>query len=661
MDEFIRAVVQGVPIGGVFALVAVGFVLTYKTSGVFNLAFGGQAFASAALYFKLHVIEQWPQWISLVLSVFVLAPLIGLALERVIFRHLRGASDLARLVVSIGMLVLIPAVMKEALNIETVAKHPVGIFPEGLYVYRLFGRYPVSRDEISQVVFVVIAALVLAALFRFTALGLQMRAVVESSRMTELAGIRSDRVTAFSWALSSTFAGLAGVLIAPRYATVNESYFFVLVVAGIAAAAIGGLTNLPRSLAGGFALGIAAILLRTYLPQDSIIARQIQPALPFVVLFGVVLLWKDRATVSDPLATVDPPLPTSAGDDRGPLLLWGTRGFWTVILGLMAMHALVWGNEFRTTLYTQAVIYAVIFLSVTVFTGIAGEISLCQSSFAAIGAFATMQLAERFGVSVIGGALIGAAIAALVGAILALPLMRLGGIWLALATLAFALLFESVIVNFDWVGGAVPLPKVPRPLIGAIDFERERTFFVLCVVVLLLVAFVVVRVRNGTTGMFLAAMRGSETAIASIGVSRARLRVTAFALSAAIAGLGGGLLAMYSSTITYTSDFGPFVGLFWVVLVVNLSTRTIEGAMQAAAGFILFPEYILKPLHLGGAYQYIFFGIGAITFARHPEGILEFQKRRSMNAVQRRLDRRAGGGDSTVSPPADASKFGSAS
>ncbi len=661
MDGFIRAIIQGVPIGGVFALVAVGFVLTYKTSGVFNLAFGGQAFASAALYFKLHVIEEWPQWISLVLSVFVLAPLVGLILERVIFRHLRNASDLARLVVSIGMLVLIPAVMKEILDIATVVKHPVGILPDGLHPYQLFGRYPVSRDEISQVVFAVLAALLLAALFRFTALGLQMRAVVESARMTELAGIRSDRITAFSWALSSTFAGLAGVLIAPRYTTVNETYFFVLVVAGIAAAAIGGLTSLPRSLGGGFALGVTAILLRTYLPQDSIIANQIQPALPFIVLFCVVLFWKDRATVSDPLATVDPPPPSSASDDRGALLTWGTRGFWSVVLGLMAMHALVWGNEFRTTLYTQAVIYAIIFMSVTVFTGIAGEISLCQSSFAAIGAFATMQFADRFGVSVIGGAFIGAMIAALVGAALALPLMRLGGIWLALATLAFALLFESVIVNFDWVGGLVPLPKVPRPLLGTIDFENERTFFVLCVVALLLVAFVVVRVRNGTTGLFLTAMRGSETAIASIGVSRARLRVTAFALSAGIAGLGGGLLGMYSSTISYSSDFGPFIGLFWLVLVVNLSTRTVEGAMQAAAGFVLFPEYILKPLDLGGAYQYIFFGIGAITFARHPEGILEFQKRRSMNSIQRRIDRRSGRSSSSEMPSVDTPTMGTTS
>ena len=134
-----------------------------------------------------------------------------------------------------------------------------------------------------------IILLLLVALFRFTALGRRMRAVVESPRMTELAGVNADRVSAFSWALSSTFAGLAGVLLAPRFANLDQTFFFELVVVAIAAAALGKLVSLPRALLGGLLLGMLAIQLQTFLPTEgswSILKANLGPALPFIVLFG---------------------------------------------------------------------------------------------------------------------------------------------------------------------------------------------------------------------------------------------------------------------------------------------------------------------------------------------------------------------------------------
>ena len=151
-----------------------------------------------------------------------------------------------------------------------------------------------SRNELTQIVVAVGGALLLAALFRFTSLGLAMRAVVESPRMTELAGIDADRVSAFAWALSSTFAGLAGVLIAPRFDTLDQADFFELVVVAIAAAAIGRLVSLPRALFGGFVLGIFITLFTTFLPREgswSILKHNLTPALPFLVLFGVLVFW----------------------------------------------------------------------------------------------------------------------------------------------------------------------------------------------------------------------------------------------------------------------------------------------------------------------------------------------------------------------------------
>ena len=108
MTEFISYIVQGIPIGCVFALVATGLVLTYKTSGVFNLAFGAQAFVAAAVYYELRVLNTWPTVPALVLVVLVISPMFGLLLELLIFRHLRTASPIAKLVSSLGLLVAVP-------------------------------------------------------------------------------------------------------------------------------------------------------------------------------------------------------------------------------------------------------------------------------------------------------------------------------------------------------------------------------------------------------------------------------------------------------------------------------------------------------------------------------------------------------------------------
>jgi len=240
-------------------------------------------------------------------------------------------------------------------------------------------------------------------------------------------------------------------------------------------------------------------------------------------------------------------------------------------------------------------------------------------------------------VSVLLTILAGAVLAAIVGALLAVPVLRLGGIYLALATFAFALMFESIFVPLGWVGGGVNPIKVPRPTIGPIDFASNKSFFFLCLGVLAVVGILVIFVRGGTTGRFLDALRGSETAAQAIGINPARARILAFALSAGIAGLGGGLMAT-STGFAQPADYASFLGLYWVVLVVTLGSRTVEGAIQAGIGFVIVDE-ILKRIGINSSWEPILFGLGAITYAKHPEGILEFQKRQSMARVQQWLDR----------------------
>lgn len=669
-EDIFRAILQGTPPGAVYALIALGFVLTYKTSGVFNLAFGAQAYVSAALFF--HAREEWG-WATapaLILSVFVLAPLIGLLLERLIFRHLRTASAVAKLVVTIGLSVALPALFGLIVDFQAVAgRTPEGIVPDGASVfYDPFGVYAFSRDELVALGVAVVGMLGLAALFRFTALGLAMRAVVESPRMTELAGIRSDRVSAFAWALSSVFAGMAGVLIAPRFNTLVAADYFNLVVVAIAAAALGRLVSLPRALAGGLALGIFIALLNTFLPRWSAdnawlqaIQENLTPAVPFVVLFGVLVLWPAigrTREAADPLASVDPPPPSLAATTRSAGMTVATRVFALGFFLVVSLVVFFRADDSWIFLVTQAVILATIFLSITVITGFAGQISLCQGAFAAIGGFTVFQFVDRYDTSVLVAAFIGAAVAAACGALLSLPVLRLGGIWFAIATLAFAFFFDAVMVKLSWIGGGdtalLEGTRVPRPTIGPWDFANDLSFLALAVVVFVLVGMAVIQIREGTVGRTLRALRGSEVAAASIGISPARARIVAFGVSAFIAGLGGAMLAMQQQNVNYPSNFAPFAAMFWLVLVVALGSRTVEGAAIAGASFALFAPLVLRgdlfawilrsPDRIPGVFpispewRFVLFGLLAIQFAHHPEGLVENGKRQWM----RRLDRRAG-------------------
>ncbi len=658
IQELLTRIVFGMSYGCVYALLAVGLVLTYKTSGVFNLAYGAQAFVSGAIYYDMRVRDGQPIWVALLVSVFIAAPLLGFLLDRILFRYLRGASPIAKLVTALALLVAIPQILALWFD-ESTASGTQGIIPKGDTTYNPFGDVFVNRNDLATIGITVAAVLLLTLLFRYTSLGLRMRAVVESARLTELAGINADLVAMSSWILCSFLAGLAGVLLAPLFARVSDLSYTTLVVVAISAAVVGSLNSIPLAFAGGLALGIIQQILDRYLPTGSTLASNIRPALPFLALFLVLIFspsLRNRREVTDPLAGVDPPPPALVSTERSAFLTTATRVF-GVVVGLIAAYYIFFhASEVWLDLAIRSAMLSVIFLSITVITGMAGQISLCQATFAGIGACATAQLATGMGMSVLVAMVLAALISALIGALLALPALRLGGIFLSLATFAFALFFDNVMAKFGWIGGGAVPVAAPRPTIGPINFDKsDKAFFILCLAVLVIVALIVLAVRNGTTGRYLDALRGSETAAASIGINASRARITVFALAAGIAGLGGGLFTMYERAANYNPNFVYVQGLIWVVLVVSLGSRTVEGAIQAAAGYYLFQAIVLNNVvpwvtnhvqpwyHMGQPPQtlgIILLTLGAFTYAKHPEGILEFNKRKSLDFVQRQIDKR---------------------
>lgn len=643
MSNLVEYAVRGLPIGCVFALLAVGLVLAYRTSGVFNLAFAAQAYVSAAVFYVVRKEHDWLLLPAALLAIGIVAPALGLLLERAFFRHLRTAPPLARIVTTLGLLVAVPQFVQLWLG-DGSRKNP----PPLWYVRRTDewlwpqgSRFVLDAGQVVTVIAAATVAVGLTVLLRWSSLGLRMRAVVESARMAQLSGVDADRTSMVAWALSSTLAGLTGVLLAPLFAALLPLDFFTLLVAALAACVVGRLVSIPLAFAGGIGLGVLQAVVAGVLPTNSVLATGLRPALPFVVLFALLLARPPRLgehVGSDPLAGVDPPPPPPPSGLRTARLDTLTR----VVAISAAVIGLVLGafvlDGFWRQLVTSGLVLAVILLSFTVLTGLGGMVSLCQATFAAIGAFATAQLVDATGAPVLTAMVVGGALAAVAGGLLAVPLLRLDGIYLTLATLAFALMFENMLVPLDSVsGGSTPI-DVPRPLVAGIDFADDRAFFLLAAACFAVVGLAVLRIKHGTTGRFLDALRSSESAAVAVGISPVRQRVVAFALAAGIAGFGGGLMASWTGSANYNQSFQFFFGLVWVVLVVTTGARSVHAAVSAGLAFFLLPELLqrapLVPEDWTSGLTFILFGLGALTYVRHPEGIIDAQTSAVLRVVR---------------------------
>jgi branched-chain amino acid transport system permease protein len=624
MSQFLSYVLPGIPYGCAYALMAAGLVLTYRASGVFNLAFGAQAYVCAVVY-SIAVQRGWPAGWAFVAAVLVVGPAMGLLLDGLVFRYTRTAPPLVRLVPTLGLMIAIPSITQ--IVIGTASRAPSPLLLQPYRVYFQVGGTAVSGEEITTTVVAVLAVTALALLLRSRGIGLRMRAVVESPRMAELNGVRSGPVSAFAWALSSLFAGLAGVLLAPTFAMLSAANFTALLVAAIAAAALGGFQSLPLTLAGGIGLGVAQEVIAGYLPSGTILSSGLRPAFPFLVL-AVVLVGRrslrEGAPLGDPLAGCDPPAPAVHLPSRAGPAPGGRAAAGLTVAALVAVAVAVGRGNWEFTL-TQAIVLSIVFLSITLLTGLGGQISLCQATFAGAGAFATGQLATHFGMSVFAGVVAGGIVAAALGAIVAVPTLRLGGISVGLLTLSFALLADNVLFLYSWAGNGASGLEVPRPRIGPVSFAGDGAYFWVSLGALVVAAAAVSLVRGGTTGQELAALRGSQAGASSIGVDVRRLRVVAFTLSAAIAGVGGALYASLEQSVS-PNDFNYQFSLLYVVVLAAVGIATISGAVTAGIAYTVLLQLVGNLPSRYSPLLALVVGLIALSYVRHPEGVSVFTR-----------------------------------
>jgi branched-chain amino acid transport system permease protein len=593
-------IVQGLVLGSIYAVSVLGLVLTYNASRVFNFAHGAIAYFAAITYYWLTKFQGWSVAPAALLVVLVVGPLFGLFLFRIVLRRLTDAPPVVRFVSTVGLWVAIPAFAK-LLYGTTVAGGEVA--PPG------FGGEPPSNFcetggvcDVFDVAInwnqasIIIGAIVVAAAFglmlRLTPFGLATRAAVDSPRVASVAGINPTAISAVSWMIGCSLAALAGVLLSPILG-LGEIQFTLLLVVSFAAVVVGRLRSLPLAFGGAMLIGLTQGLSDKYLNKwfatadstfEKVLKTGLKPSLPFLVMLGFLLAYQGLRREQFEVAL-------RAGPQEEEIAPATKLSGWQAAIGPIAIavvlfSAPLWLNNFWVGVVSQAMALGILFLTFTVVTGEGGMLSLAQISLAGIGAFSAAKLATDAGWPVWLAILMGGLIAIPVGMLIAALSLRLGGLYLALATLAFSQLVKFLVFEREDFANLNAGVQIGRPDLFGIDFDSRVSFYILLTAIFCLVAMLVVNLRRSTTGLVLTAVRSSEPAAATIGVSIVRTKIIVFGLSAFIAGLGG---ALYGSTIgvVTTQQWEVLVGIVWLAIVVTWGIRSVLGALLASVLYVV--------------------------------------------------------------------------
>ncbi|MEM7139648.1 MAG: hypothetical protein AAF548_01370 [Actinomycetota bacterium] len=583
-QKVLVATIVGLTTGSLYALSATGLVVVYTTTGTFNFAHGGIGVLSAFTYWEL--VENrdgpgLPQIVGLLFVVLVFAPLVGVLIDLILMRRLRTAPLVVQLMVTVGLMVFLLTLTGQIWQADQI--RGVSFFWEGEGF--TIGDQKVAWHRFANLIIAAVIAVFLRILLFRTRIGVAMRAVVDNRDLTALNGARPGVLSAFAWALGSSLAALAGILVAPEVEFNPANLNSLMLIVAISAAAFGQVRSLPLTVAGGLLIGLLESHYREWIdlgPDFQFANRGIAA----IVLFLVVLaLPQSRLSVGRVSTNLRP-------IERTTHVWEGAVGALAVILiGLVMakgwLHFGVWDpgewSSIGLNKGISAMVLALIGLSLVPLTGWAGQVNFAPLAFAGFGAFVWLRLGQIFDWIGLGGIVdlpetagtgnivwlpvIGLACAPL-GALVAVFAARLSGLYLALLSLAFALIMANVVFPHSEV---FPRVHTYQGLyldlgFGRWDFDERFDFFMLLVTVFAVAMFGLIVLRRSRFGRRWVAMQDSQAAAATVGVNVVWTKVVVYATSASMAGMAGVFWATSQASVDIRS-FDLLNGLTIVLLM----------------------------------------------------------------------------------------------
>ncbi|HEV7562560.1 MAG TPA: branched-chain amino acid ABC transporter permease/ATP-binding protein [Solirubrobacterales bacterium] len=525
-------------IGATYALASQGLIIIYRGSGVLNFALGAIGMAGAYVWWELTTNQGWSFFPGLIAGV-IAAALIGALVHLLIMRPLRHAAPLVRVIATLGVLITIQSIA--ILRYTATSKFVPSDLPTD--IVHIHNTIVISADRLILLGIAVALTAGLWLFYRYTRFGLSTAAVAESERSASALGLSPNTIAALNWALGCGLAGLAAILIVP-IVTLQPAVLTNLVLAATAAALVAGFRSFPIALVAGLVIGIAQTEVTRYVEQTGV-----GTAVPFILIVIWLVIRGQALPLRDYLLQRLPTIGTGRINWFG--IAFGTA----VAVFLLATTPPIWIDAFTVT-----ICIAVVLLSIVVLTGYTGQLSLAQFAFAGFGAYVAGRLLATTDIPLIVGVLIGIVATIPLGVLFGLPAVRTRGINLAIVTLGLGSAVELVLFgNADFTGGFGGT-QIGEPVLFGLNINsasHPTRYGLIALGCLIVASLIVANLRRGRSGRRLIAVRTNERAAAALGISVPGAKLYAFAVAAAIAGLGGILLAFRTTSINF-AEFSSF-------------------------------------------------------------------------------------------------------
>ena len=633
ISEHLTYLFLGCGTGAVIGSIAIGLVLTHRASGMLNLAHAAMGMYIAVAFYELRStgdlilpflglpdripIISAPTVATALTACMILAAIMGLFIYLFIVRPLRNSPPLSALVASLGLLIYLMEIARLRIGSQGATGLVIdGILPEGLIK---IGDTRINQDRIWMVVVTLILALFLAIIYRYTKFGRESRAVAENERGAYLLGISSKRIGAINWILASMSCGFLMILAGPATRLdVNAASF--LIVPALAAALLARLTSFLIAAFAGLWIGmLQSELMNIQVEWSWLPDIGIQQGVPLLIILFVLAFWGETLPLRGTEFVAN--LPKVSDAKNIPI-----QPFFFLIAAVVATFLA--GSEWRLAIAVSGCV-AIISSSIVVITGFVGQVSLATYAFAGIAAFMTVRLdILPFPLA----PLVASIFAVVVGVSVGLIAVRVRGLQLAVATLAASVAIEELLFRWSWLTGGDFGTRMSTPSIFGVDLGisavgtdyPRRSFVLLVIATLALCLFLLFSVRSGITGRRWLAVRANERAASSVGINVARAKLTAFGLSAFLAGVGGALIG-YQRQIISARSFGLFDSMIVIAIVYLAGISIPSGALLAgvlASGGVL-TVFLGQISDSGSANQMTFSGLLLLFAAiRLPSGIL---------------------------------------
>jgi len=656
-------VIAGLAVGALYAMSAMALVITYNASRVFNFAQGGMAFFLAYCFFFLSNPDTglgWNSWLAAAVVVLIFGPLLGLFLWWILLGKLGNLAPLTKVAVMIGLQVALVAVTTLIFGHDPVylVYGPVG---EPDVIFTVFD-VNVSNEQFIIIITAAIVALGGYWVLNKTMAGLVTRGSVDSELMTVLTGTNPKFVVASTWAIGTAVAGLAGLMVLPKVG-LSPGGFANLIAASMAGAVIGKFTNLWRAFFGALLLGVVQEVLVLYLPSDGLLGTALRPSLPFLFMVGAVLIYSRSKDVRADTQKVEVASVNNAYEvslSHYLNIMRNPKGHWDKWVGYVVLVVVLVGipmifNDYWTGLIAVGFAYTVVFLSYRLVTGEAGIISLSQISFAGLGVIAAAYVVNNdtvFGakgtVPILLAMLIGGVVAGVIGAIVGMICLPLGPLYAAIVTFAFALLVDQAVYTRDEFSNYDSGLPFGRPTLFGMDFDTPKKYYWFAAVIMFIIMFILWSLRRSTTGLVFATIRASRVRAATLGFDIFIARLGVFALGAAIAGIGGTMVASFQ-LVAFPNGYVMVIGLVWFALAVAQGTSSMGGLAAGGMTLLLMPAIFAEflPERLADL-PVLLFGLVAINMVKDPIGIQP-----GVRAQFRRLAIKMSGGSTHEPAPSD--------